>query len=132
MLDKPLIIPDPETITRWAYRKSKDIPRPEWDEQITILKNADLLLTLVTDRNCPRRSSVLKCLYALVGTSISRHSGMDLEIINALLEKAKESQDQIILNLVKRSRVILGDLRKYDYIEWCQGGFSEKDLPAVS
>ena len=119
------------SITKWAYQKSKLNSIPEWDELITTIENADLLLTLVLDQNCPRRASVLKCLYSLVGTSASKHIEADIEKINMLLDKAKSSSDQVILNWVNRSRIILIDLKKYDYVEWCQGGFSEKDLPIV-
>src|SRR3989338_108406 len=119
------------SITKWAYQKSKQKSIPEWDELITIIDNADLLLTLALDQNCPQRASILKCLYSLVGTSASKHFEGDIAKINALLEKAKSSPDQVILNWVNRSRMILGDLRKFDYTEWCQGGFSEKDLPSV-
>ena len=119
------------SITKWAYQKSKLNSIPEWDELITTIENADLLLTLVLDQNCPRRASILKCLYSLVGTSASKHVEADIAKINMLLDKAKSSSDQVILNWVNRSRIILGDLRKFDYVEWCQGGFSEKDLPTV-
>ena len=119
------------SITDWAYQKSKLNPNPEWNELITTLENADLLLTLASDKNCPQRPSVLRCLYSLVGTSASRHIDVDIKKINVLLDKANLSSDSIILNWVTRSRIILRDLRKYDYVEWCQGGFSEKDLPIV-
>ena len=127
----PFIIPSSISITEWAYQKSKLKFIPEWDELITTIENADLLLTLALDQNCPRRASVLKSLYSLVGTSVSKHVEVDIAKINVLLDKAKSSSDQVILNWVNRSRIILGDLKKFDYMEWCQGGFSEKDLPAV-
>jgi len=128
---KPSFISSSLSITKWAYQKSKLNSIPEWDELITTIENADLLLTLVLDQNCPRRASVLKCLYSLVGTSASKHVEADIAKINMLLDKAKSSSDQVILNWVNRSRIILIDLKKYDYVEWCQGGFSEKDLPIV-
>lgn len=128
---KPIFIPSAVSITKWAYQKSNFKSTPEWDEQITTIDNADLLLTLASDQNCPQRASVLKCLYSLVGTSASKHFEYDIAKINMLLDRAKSSSDQIILNWVNRSRIILTDLKKFDYIEWCQGGFSEKDLPTV-
>src|SRR3989337_432908 len=118
------------SITKWAYQKSKLNSIPEWDE-LTTIENADLLLTLVLDQNCPKRAFILKCLYSLVGKSASKHIEADIEKINMLLDKAKSSSDQVILNWVDRSRIILIDLKKYDYVEWSQGGFSEKDLPIV-
>ncbi|OGG00312.1 hypothetical protein A3D78_00530 [Candidatus Gottesmanbacteria bacterium RIFCSPHIGHO2_02_FULL_39_14] len=126
---KPSFISSSLSITKWAYQKSKLRSIPEWDELITTIENADLLLTLVLDQNCPQRASILKCLYSLVGTSASKHVDMDIAKINVLLDKAKSSSDQVILNWVNRSRIILRDLKKFDYVEWCQGGFSEKDLP---
>ena len=128
---KPIFNASPLSITKWAYKKTNLKITPEWEELITTIENADLLLTLALDQNCPQRASILKCLYSLVGTSASKHFEGDIAKINALLEKAKSSPDQIILNWVNRSRMILGDLRKFDYTEWCQGGFSEKDLPMV-
>lgn len=104
---------------------------PDWDASITVIENADLLLDLALDPDCPQRASILRCLYSLVGTSVAKHIDFDILKINEMLDKAKASSDQIILKWVKRSRMILRDLKKYDYIEWCQGGFSEKDLPAV-
>ena len=121
----------PQSITKWAYQKKDIKSTPEWDTLITTIENGDLLLILVSDQNCPQRASVLKCLYSLVGTSASTHDENDIHKINILLDKAKSSNDQIILNWVNRSRIILKDLRKFDYIEWCQGGFSEKDLPTI-
>lgn len=130
-MTKAYFIPSSISITKWAYQKSKIKSMPEWDEQITTIENANLLLTLVLDQNCPQRAYVLKCLYSLVGTSASKHIDVDIAKIKALLDDAKSSADQVILNWVNRSRIILGDLRKFDYIEWCQGGFSEKDLPTA-
>lgn len=119
------------SITKWAYLKSTNKFVQGWDEEITNLDNADLLLTLVSDQNCPQRGLILKCLYFLVGTGASKHEEADIAKINILLDKAKSSSDQVILNWVSRSRMILGDLKKFDYNEWCRGGFSEKDLPEV-
>lgn len=123
------LIPSHPFILKWAYKKSKPNPMPDWDEQITIIENADLLLTLALDKNCPRRAAVLKSLYSLVGICASKHNALDIAKIKELLDKAGSSCDQIIINWVNRSRIILNDLRKFDYIEWCEGGFSEKDLP---
>lgn len=128
---KPFSISSSLSITKWAYQKFKLKSTPEWDELITTIENADLLFTLASDQNCPQRASVLKCLYSLVGTSASKHVEVDIAKINMLLDKAKSSPDQIILNWVNRSRIILTDLKKFDYTQWCKGGFSEKDLPTV-
>ena len=119
------------SIKKWAYQKSNQEPLPNWNQLITTLENADLLLSLVADVNCPQRAYLLKCLYSLVGTSVSRHAESDIAQIKVLLSKVASSEDQVILNWVSRSRVILRDLRKYDYVEWCNGGFAEKDLATV-
>lgn len=74
---KPLLISSSLSITEWAYRKAKPKSIPEWDELITTIENVDLLFTLVSDWNCPQRASVLKCLYARVGTSASKHVEAD-------------------------------------------------------
>ena len=129
---KPTINSFSLSIKKWAYQKSKLKSVSEWNEQITTIDNADLLLTLALDVNCPQRASVLRCLYLLVGTSASKHIDVDIMKIKSLLDKAGLSSDKIILNWVTRSRIILKDLRKFDFIEWCQGGLSEKDLPIVS
>src|SRR3990172_8027060 len=129
---KPFLNSSSVSITKWAYQKSNRKSIPEWDELITTLENADLLLTLVLDKNCPQRPSILRCLYSLVGTSASKHVDVDILKINMLLEKAQSSSDSIILNWVNRSRIILKDLRKYDYTQWCKGGFSQLDLPIVN
>lgn len=128
---KPLFVSSYDSITKWAYQKSDLKSLPKWDELITTIENADTLLTLALDPNCPQRAFILKCLYSLVGTSASRHVDGDIEKIKILLDKAKSSPDQVILNWVNRSWIILRDLKKFDYVEWCQGGFSEKDLPTV-
>lgn len=121
----------PLNIKKWAYLKSKPELKPEWDEQIATIENADILLTLASDQDCPRRVYILRCLYSLVGKSASKHVEADIRKINELLDTVQSSEDHVILNWVQRSRIILHDLRKYDYIEWCQGGFVEKDLPLV-
>lgn len=115
------------SIKKWAYQKSPSEVPPKWDEQITTMDNAEILLTLASDPNCPKRAYILKCLYFLVGYSVSKHVAGDIEKINVLLDNVKSS-DQVILNWMNRSRLILRDLRKYDYVEWCQGGFVDKDL----
>ncbi len=118
-------------IKKWAYLKSKPDLRPQWDEQLATIDNADILLTLASDQDCPRRVYILRCLYFLVGKSASKHVEGDILKIKELLDTVQSSSDNIILNWVQRSRIILQDLRKFDYIEWCQGGFVEKDLPTV-
>lgn len=128
---KSFSLTSPLSIREWAYQKSTLKSIPEWNELITIIDNADLLLTLASDQNCPQRATILKCLYSLVGSSASKHIDVEIAKIKALLDKAQSSPDIIILNWVKRSRMILGDLRKFDYTQWCLGGFSEKDLPSV-
>ena len=132
IMTNPISDSSSHSITKWAYQKSKHRSTQEWDEMITVIENAELLLTLALDKNCPQRASVLRCLYSLVGTSASKHVDSDIAKINVLLGKANSSSDSIILNWVQRSRMILGNLKKFDYIEWCQGGFSEKDLPKVN
>lgn len=123
--------PSPLSIRKWAYQLSKLQSMPEWDDQITTIENADLLLTMAVDQQCPQRAAVLKCLYFLVGYSASKHISGDIYKINMLLDKVQSSPDQIILNWVNRSRIILHDLRKFDYTEWCKGGFVERDLSIV-
>ena len=127
----PILNSSSHAITKWAYQKSGLRSTPEWDELITTLENAELLLTFALDINCPQRASVLRCLYSLVGISASKHVDVDVMKIKLLLDKANSSSDRIILNWVNRSRIILKDLKKFDYNEWCQGGFSEKDLPIL-
>ena len=130
-MTNPILNSSSLSISKWAYQKSKLTSIPDWDEQITTIENADLLLTLALDQNCPQRAFILRCLYSLVGASASKHVDRDIAKINMLLDKANSSSDTVIINWVNRSRIILRDLKKYDYIEWCQGGFSEKDLPQV-
>lgn len=130
-MTKSVLYPSSLSIKKWAYQKSKLDSLPDWNEAITTLANADLLLTLASDQRCPRRAFILNCLYFIVGTSASKHVEVDIQKINALLDKVQSTSDQVILNWVRRSRIILGDLRKFDYIEWCQGGFAERDLPSV-
>lgn len=127
----PFTAPSSLSITKWAYQTSKSETLPDWDEMITTLENADLLLKLVSDLKCPRRASVLRCLYTLVGISASRHIDVEIVKIKELLDKAKYSPDKAIVHWVEKSRMLLGDLKKFDYIEWCKGGLSEKDLPTV-
>ena len=128
---KPGLNPSPSSIKKWAYQKSKQVPLPHWDEIITSIENGDILLTLASDKLCPQRAYVLHCLYLLVGNSASKHVETEIRQINLLLAKASPSDDPVIFNWAARSRVILSDLRKYDYVEWCKGGFVQKDLPVV-
>jgi hypothetical protein len=123
--------PTTALITKWAYQKSNKNSSDEWQQEITTLENADLLLTLASDPFCPQRAAILKCLYFLVGFSASRHIDTDITKIKILLMKAKSAVDPVIQNWANRSWVILGDLKKFDYTQWCLGGFSEKDLPTI-
>jgi len=127
----------PDTITvaalrTWAYKKSEQKLPPQLQDMQTVVKHADLLLTFASDPKCPQRANVLNCLYSLVGNSVSKHDSPDMNLLNELLTKAGTHQDKIILNWVARSRVILRDLRKYDYVEWCGGGFVRKDLAELT
>ena len=83
-MTSPILDSSSHSITKWAYQKSKHRSTPEWDEKITIIENAELLLTLTLDKNCPQRASVLRCLYSLVGTSVSKHVDSDIAKINVI------------------------------------------------
>lgn len=121
----------PASIKKWAYKKTPQDPLPQLDELGTVVENAELLLTLVSDKNCPQRAHILNSLYTLVGRSVSKHSEADIGLINILLNKAAEYTALAITNWVTRSRLIMRDLRKYDYVEWCEGGFVHKDLAMI-
>ena len=131
-MKKPILSSTSISITKWAYQKSRINPFPDWNDQITTLDNAELLITLVSDAKCPQRAALLRCLYSLVGISVSKHVDVDMMKLKLILDKANLSTDRVILNWVQRSRIILKDLRKYDYIEWRKGGLSEKDLPIIN
>lgn len=116
------------SIKKWAYSKSTQGVPPPLKELPVVVEHADLLMMLASDQQCPQRAQILNCLYSSVGKSVSKHMTSDLGLINTLLSKASTQENTIILNLVNRSRLILKDLRKYDYVEWCDGGFVRKDL----
>lgn len=115
-------------IKKWAYRKSDQEQKIKLDKLETVVEHSDVLFSLVSDKDCPQRTYILHCLYSLVGKSVSQHSTSDTGLVDSLLTKAEHYQDPVILNWVSRSRTIMKDMRKYDYVEWCEGGFVNKDL----
>jgi hypothetical protein len=118
----------PSNIKKWAYKKSDPEVPTQFEEINVVVKYGELFLTLAADQTCPKRAPILSCLYSLIGKSASKHLNSDMSLINSLLDKAATYQDTVILNWVARSRAILLDMRKYDYVEWCEGGFVRKDL----
>lgn len=104
----------------------------DWDMVITTLGNGDLLLSFASDPDCPKKAYFLQCLYSLVGDSVAKHREGAREKIETLLANAGSSQEAHIINWVARSRSILYDLRKFDYAEWCGGGWARKDLGSIS
>lgn len=115
-------------IRSWANKKTKQDLLPQLHDLTVVAQYGELLVSLASDKDCPQRLNILNCLYSYVGKSVSQHATPDFHVINDLLDKAAQNEDTIILNWVARSRVILRDLKKYDYVEWCGGGFVEKDL----
>jgi len=121
----------PAMIKKWAYQQPKRPPLLQLEELDTIVNHADLVLSLVSDSNCPQREYILNCLYLLVGNGVSRHEEADIRKIHILLDKVTNAHGTVVLNWASRARMILRDLRKYDYVEWCKGGFVHKDLALV-
>lgn len=115
-------------IRRWAYKKHTSESAPDWNDVLTKLSNANVLIDIALDPKCPRRAEILNYLYKLSGTIVSRHEEADVQKLHELVNSV-QSSDLIILNWVNRSKGILQDLRKYDYAEWCEGGFVSRDLP---
>jgi hypothetical protein len=118
----------PTAIKKWANNTSDAELPTQLMELETVVENSELLFTLASDQHCPRRAYILNCMYSLIGQSISTHDNSDISLIKTFLDKAAQRQDAVILNLVARSKIIMRDLRKYDYVEWCGGGFVRKDL----
>jgi len=115
-------------IRSWANKKTKQDLLPQLQDLAVVAQYAELLVSLASNKDCPQRVNILNCLYSYVGKSVSQHTTPDFHAISDLLDKAANSDDVIILNWVARSRIILRDLKKYDYVEWCGGGFVGKDL----
>jgi hypothetical protein len=121
---KDLQNPSQAEIKKWAYQPTKKEPTPVWSLTITTIENGELLVALASDPACPRKHYFLRCLYFLVGESVSKHREEDKGRIEELLTKADASEDPQIIQWVLRSRSIIKDLRKFDYKEWCEGGFA--------
>ena len=119
-----------EHIRRWAYKKNKAGSNPVWNDTLIDFSHANVLLDIAHDPDCPRRAAILNCLYMLTGTIVSKHEVSDVAKLRELLDSVRTT-DQVINNWANRSRVILQDLRKYDYAEWCEGGFADRDLPNI-
>jgi len=116
------------TIKRWAYKKSKESPPANLFNLQNIVEYSDLIFRFAADKNCPQRNSILHHLYYIVGESVSKHSEEDIKMIQVLINKVSSSHGSVIENWVTRTKMILKDLKKYDYVEWCSGGFVMRDL----
>jgi hypothetical protein len=118
----------PAALKKWAYKKSNQELPVQLNELGIAVENSDLLISFVVDERCPKRATILGFLYSLIGKNASKHLTSDNSLINILLSKAELNEHPIIKNWVARSRIIMNDMRKYDYVEWCEGGFARKDL----
>jgi hypothetical protein len=116
------------TIRKWAYKKPNQNLPVQFEELDNVAENGELLLSLVSDKLCPQRINIMNCLYSVIGKSASKNIKTNINLINTLLAKAELHHDLFISNWVSRSRIILQDMRKYDYVEWCEGGFVRKDF----
>lgn len=117
-----------EKIKKLAYKNSNNKLDELFENLPEVVAHADVLISLIEDIQCPQRGFILNALYRIVGKTISQHSKADIHLIETLLDIASANKTEIIVNWVKRSKTILKDLRKYDYTEWCEGGFARKDL----
>ncbi len=129
---KDLHNPSQSEIKKWAYQATKKEPIQEWNLIITTIENGELLVSLAADVTCPKRPYFLRCLYFLVGESVSKHRTEDKGRIEQLLATAEGFHDPHIVNWVQRSKSILKDLRKFDYKEWCEGGFARTESASAS
>lgn len=117
----------PTSLKKWAYAKK---PSPlENLLEITFFETfTEDLINYINDQHCPQRTVILDSFYKIVGHSISKNNLQDKNSIQQLVNRIEPKHGLLMNNWAYRARIILKDMRKYDYNEWCDGGFSKKDL----
>jgi hypothetical protein len=117
----------PASLKKWAYAK-KSSPLIDLLEVSFFEIYAEDLITYLNDQRCPQRLLILDSFYKIVGHSISKNNLPEKNSIQQLVNRIQPKHGPLMNNWAFRARIILKDMRKYDYIEWCDGGFSNKDI----
>lgn len=114
--------PTQEEIKRWAYDtgpiSEEEKNMQDWELAVYGIKNIDLIISLVLDKECPKRKIFLGCLYVFVGDVIRREQKEEWDELEAILSKASHLKDTDIIDWVNRSKDLLAQPEKYEYKYW--------------
>lgn len=115
--------PTKDEIMEWAYDVGAEYPGQDWEiVAVAHLENAELLLNLASDENCPKRRWTLVNLYLVVGNEIRTKKYSDnIEYFKKILIKASKIENLNIQKWVKRSHDLINHPEKFDYRAWCLG-----------
>ncbi len=126
--------PTHDEIKKWAYNPIAIDPMgQDWDLIIASDENADLLLELASDENCPNKNYFLKCLYLYIGDSLPSNKASKIsQKAEDLVEKAKESVDPEIQRFVKRSENLFQHPEDFHYKDWCDNALVNNDNESLN
>lgn len=105
--------PSGEDIRSWAY-SGTDWPEQDWDIFMAEPEHLLLLMSLIEDRQCPARGTLLQSLYCTVG-----HTDHTDPRIEAAVETAESSTDPWLTTWARRARRVLDHPADFNRDDWC-------------
>lgn len=118
-----------QLLKNWAYTPQAE-PLQELSELSFMSTHAEELIHYLNDSVCSQRLCILDSFYKIVGTTVSKSKREETNTIEALVNSIAGQHGILMNNWAGRTKVILRNMRKYDYMEWCESGFAKMDLNA--
>lgn len=113
----------------WAFDTNADWPTQDFDITIGELSFSKIILELAVDQNCPKQIFFLQCAYFIVGDAVlTDFQTESKEDITNFLNQASNTDSDILLSFVKRSKELMRNPTKFDYDHWCDGGLAKSEI----
>lgn len=114
-------------IRRWAYEYDVEEPCQAWDLSLMWRGYEELYIELAADENCPNNRFFLSILYRMVGDQVRRGTDNQTEFnLRDFVAKADSFDNKALKSWQTRSMDLLRHPEKFDYDQWCAGGFASE------
>ena len=121
--------PTHEELRTWAYDPNAMAPTQDFDLMVAELFNADLILELTADENCPNRGFFLGCTYLIVGDAVRTKFRLNSkEKIEEFIRDAEKVGGDLLTLFVLDAKDLLENPRKFNYTNWCDSGLARMRL----
>jgi hypothetical protein len=119
--------PTPAELLEWAYDPDADCDE-DFDLIVATPENAELLLRVADDDQCPKQLFFLDCLYRLVG-AVAATDGrfMSESQIRRLIDRGTTGASASLRRWADRAAVLLADPHTFDQSTWQDGGWALDD-----